>query len=105
MEPYSIAQSGPVCRVKLGGDLTAGIVPELLADLRKNLLPETREVAFDLASTSLLDSTGIGLLIAAYNTLRPRDGKVTVAGVSPYQFQVLQSMRLVTRLNVTARAT
>ncbi len=105
MDPYSIDHSGHQCSVKLAGDLTAAIVPDLLSALRKQIQPETQEVSFDLTAVSLLDSTGIGLLIAAYNTLRPREGKVSVTGVSPYHFQVLQSMRLVTRLNVTPRAT
>ncbi len=103
MDAYVIEQKDASCGVRLIGDLTASVVPSLQAALRHNLPPGVREVRFDLQNATLVDSSGIGLLIATRNTLAPRGGTVSVSGVSPDLFQLLQSMRLVTRLNVSAR--
>lgn len=104
MEAYTIQRNGGACEVRLTGDLTAAVVPGLQSALRQALPADVREVAFDLGAAAMLDSSGIGLLIATCNSLASRKGKVRVLGVSPEIHQLLQSMRLVTRLNVTARA-
>jgi anti-anti-sigma factor len=62
-----------------------------------------RELVFDLAPTVMLDSSGIGLLIAAANSVAPNGGKVRVTNVCPDIFRLLQSMRLTSRLNVSGR--
>jgi len=59
---------------------------------------------FDLSSTAMLDSSGMGLLIAAANSVVPQGGKVRVTNVGPEIFRLLQSMRLTARLNVSGRA-
>jgi anti-anti-sigma factor len=61
------------------------------------------EVVFDLGQAAMLDSSGIGLLIAAYNTVSRRQGRLHVVNVSGDVFQLLQTMRLVSRLNVVGR--
>ncbi len=104
MAAYVIEQKEQQGSVKLMGDLTAVLVPELQAGLREMLNNGTRELVFDLASTTMLDSTGIGLLIAASNSLASSGGKVQVTNVCPDIFHLLQSMRLTARLNVSVRA-
>jgi len=90
--------------VRLMGDLTAVLVPELQAALKKMLDSGARELVFDLANTTMLDSSGMGLLIAAANSLARNGGKIRVTNVSPDIFRLLQSMRLTARLNVSGRA-
>ena len=90
--------------VQLAGDLTAVLVPELQAGLKKVLQAGARDLVFDLSSTRMLDSSGMGLLIAAANSLTLIGGKVQVTNVSPDIFRLLQSMRLTKRLNVSGRA-
>lgn len=103
MAAYVIDQNDQQCSVKMTGDLTAVLVAGLQADLKEKLSKGVREVDFDLASTVMLDSSGIGLLIAAANSLSPHGGKVMVTNVSADIFRLLQSMRLTARLNVSAR--
>ncbi|WP_162601473.1 STAS domain-containing protein [Occallatibacter savannae] len=89
--------------IRLDGNLTALVVPDLQAEL-KNLLTEgIRRLTFDLAETAMLDSTGIGLLIAATNTAMRTGGELRVINASPEIFRLLQNMRLTARLNVSAR--
>jgi anti-anti-sigma regulatory factor len=51
----------------------------------------------------MLDSTGIGLLIAARNSIAAKGGTLRVQAVSQDIFKLLQNMRLVSRLNVSGR--
>lgn len=105
MGDYKIERNAKHCRVQLAGDLTAATVPALRTALKAELDAGVREVVFDLAQTGMLDSSGIGVLIAVFNSLSASQGTLKVVNVSTDIFQLLQSMRLVARLNVTARAT
>ena len=104
MAAYVIEQNEQQGSVKLTGDLTAILVPELRAGLRETLNRGARELVFDLTSTAMLDSSGIGLLIATANSVARSGGRVRVTNVCPDIFRLLQSMRLTGRLNVTAKA-
>ena len=105
MTTYSLQHTGNrSCSVILAGDLTASSVPGLQAELKQQLVSGTDELVFDLAATAILDSSGIGLLIAAANSLGRQSGRVRVLNASPEICQLLQSMRLTHRLNVSGRA-
>lgn len=101
---YVVDLKGEQGLVKLTGDLTAIQVPDLQIALKEMLDKGAREFVFDLASTSMLDSSGMGLLIAAANSLAPNAGKVRVTNACPDIFRLLKSMRLTARLNVSGRA-
>jgi anti-anti-sigma factor len=103
MEAYTIERNGDECLVTVQGDLTAPIVPALQAALKKELEQGARKAVFDLAATDMLDSSGIGLLIAANNSLSSRMGGITVSHVSENILRLLQNMRLVSRLHVSGR--
>lgn len=104
MAAYVSEQKDQQGAVKMKGDLTAILVPELQACLKEMIGKGAREVVFDLTKTAMLDSSGMGLLIAAANSLAPMGGSVRVTNVCPEIFRLLQSMRLTARLNVSARA-
>jgi anti-sigma B factor antagonist len=104
MPDYVIEQKELEGFVNLEGDLTAVRVPELQVALKQVLERGVRDLIFDMSGTVMLDSSGIGLLIAASNTLARQGGKVRVTNVSPDIFHLLQSMRLTARLNVSVRA-
>jgi serine/threonine-protein kinase RsbW len=103
MAAYVIEHHDQQGSVRLNGDLTAVLVPELQAGLQDLLNQGARELEFDLATTRMLDSSGIGLMIASANSLVPNGGKVRVTNVCPDIFRLLQSMRLTARLNVSGR--
>ena len=104
MSAYVIEEKDKQGLVTLTGDLTAVLVPDLQAGLKELINGGARELVFDLANTAMLDSSGMGLLIAAANSLAPNGGKVRVTNVCPDIFRLLQSMRLAARLNVSAQA-
>jgi anti-anti-sigma factor len=104
MAAFVSEQNNQQGSVRLKGDLTAILVPELQVSLKEMMDNGARELVFDLASTVMLDSSGMGLLIAAANSLAPLGGKVRVTNVCPDIFRLLQSMRLTARLNVSGNA-
>ena len=103
MAKYTLEQIGRICRVTLQGDLIAALIPDLQAALKQHLSQGLDEIVFDLAATVMLDSSGIGLLIATSNSLARLQGRVQVINVSPDILQLLQSMRLASRLNASGR--
>ena len=104
MAAYVLKQEGERASVILKGDLTAIVVPDLQVDLRGMLNNGARDLVFDLSKCGMLDSSGMGLLIAAANSLAPLGGKIRVTNVGTDIFRLLQSMRLTARLNVSATA-
>jgi anti-anti-sigma factor len=103
MAEYNVERNGKNCRVLLAGDLTAASVASVQAGLKAELAKGIEELVFDLRNTVMLDSSGIGLLIAAHNSLSRVQGRLRVTNASADVFRLLQSMRLVSRLNVQAR--
>ncbi len=103
MATYTLEQNGRTCRVTLQGDLIAAVLPDLQAALKQQLAQGVDEVLFDLAATVMLDSSGIGLLIATSNTMARQQGRVRVINASADILQLLQSMRLTSRLNASGR--
>ena len=103
MTDYTIEQMGQELVVTLASDLTASVVAGLQGSLKERLGQETTGVVFDLGETQVLDSSGVGLLIATSNTMAKRQGKVRVIQVSEEIHHLLRSMRLVSRLNATPR--
>lgn len=101
---YTIEQNGRTCRIIMNGDLVASGVDELKSAIKGQLQAGTDEVIFDLGTTTQLDSTGIGLLIATSNSMARQQGRVRLVNASPDILQLLQSMRLAARLNASGRA-
>lgn len=101
---YTIEQNGRTCRITMNGDLVASGVAELKSAIKDQLQAGTDEVIFDLATTTQLDSSGIGLLIATSNSMARQQGRVRLVNASPDILQLLQSMRLAARLNASGGA-
>ena len=101
MAAFIIDQKDEQGHVKLTGDLTAVMVPDLQIGLKEMLKKGAHDLVFDLGNSKMLDSSGMGLLIAAANSVGSGGGRVRVTNVSPDIFRLLQSMRLTARLNVS----
>lgn len=103
MSSYQMERTGEGCRLTVNGGLTAVLVPELQQALKAEVDKGAQQITFDLAETRMVDSSGIGLLIAASNTLSQRHGKLSVINTAPEILRLLRSMRLVSRLNISGR--
>ncbi|MHC1744387.1 MAG: STAS domain-containing protein [Syntrophobacteraceae bacterium] len=103
MSEFEIRRDGDKLGVVLQGDLTASVVPVLKPALLSALEEGGTEVEFDFDKTVVIDSTGIGFLIATYNSLQKKTGTVRIVQASNDIFRLLQSMRLEKRLSVATR--
>ena len=102
MADISITRAGTAAKITLQEQLTAVEAPALQAALKQEIAQGIREINIDLTRTQSLDSTGIGLLIAASNSLTALQGSIQLTQVAPPLLKLLQSMRLVERLHAVA---
>lgn len=105
MAAYFLEQKTDHVSVKLTGDLTSVLVPDLQIALKSALDQGVADVRFNLEPTAMLDSSGMGLLIATSNSLARVGGRMQVINSSPDIHRLLQCMRLTARLNVAAPMT
>jgi len=103
MSSYRVECTEGNCRVLINGGLTAVLVPELQQAIKHEVDGGASKLTVDLGDTSMVDSSGIGLLIAASNTLTQKNGNMMVVNTSPEILRLLRSMRLISRLNVSGR--
>ncbi len=103
MSSYRMEHVEGGCRLAINGGLTVVLVPELQQALKAEVESGAEQITFDLAETRMVDSSGIGLLIAASNSLSQKSGKLSVVNAAPEIFRLMRSMRLVSRLNVSGR--
>jgi anti-sigma B factor antagonist len=75
-------------------DIVAASIPELRAKMREAVAEGVRELVLDLTDVHMVDSSGIGLLISAYNSLRKVGGKLSVIHASAEILELFQSMRM-----------
>jgi anti-anti-sigma factor len=78
----------------LDTDLTAVNVPEFRAQIQTLIQDGTQELVIDLGQTRVIDSMGIGLLVAAHNSLRRLHGSLSLVNVSKDLLDLLKAFRL-----------
>lgn len=103
MSSYRMEPTDGGCRLCVNGGLTVVLVPELQQALKAEVGRGAHNITFDFAETRMVDSSGIGLLIATSNTLAQNNGTLAVINAAPEILRLLRSMRLVSRLNVSGR--
>jgi anti-anti-sigma factor len=84
-----------------GENLVAAELPELRAKLRGILEEGVRDIVIDLAAVQMVDSSGIGLMMAAHNSLRKVGGQFALIHASEDLLALFQSMRMHQHFSVT----
>jgi anti-anti-sigma factor len=75
MNDETISQEASAIVVRIEGDLVAAKLPSLRSELRKMVGSGILHLTLDLAKTQMVDSSGIGLLISAHNSLKKAGGE------------------------------
>jgi serine/threonine-protein kinase RsbW len=83
------------------GNVVAATVPELRSALRGALSQGVRQMTIDFAGVEMVDSTGLGLLISAHNSVSKAGGRLAVINVSVEILELFQSMRIHQHFSVT----
>ena len=86
--------------VVLEGDLVASAAEELRPHFKELVDQGARDLTIDFANAGMIDSLGMGLLIAAYNSVREQGGGVTLINVNDEIRDLLNTMRLNRHLTI-----
>lgn len=80
--------------IQPAGDVVAASVAALRSTMRGIVGDGVRELVMDLTNVQMVDSSGIGLLISAHNSLRRTGGRLAVIHASPEVLDLLMTMRI-----------
>jgi len=74
--------------------IVAATLPELRQKMREIVDEGVRELVVDLDGVRMVDSSGIGLLMAAHNTMSKVGGELAVIRASADLLALFQAMRM-----------
>jgi|WetSurMetagenome_2_1015567.scaffolds.fasta_scaffold690510_2 anti-anti-sigma factor len=94
MPGIQITQNNTQAALILQENLVASLVPDLKSTLKNLLQQGVTKLEIDFTHVQIVDSTGIGCLIAAHNSLSKNGGSLSVFGMSQDIYELFCSMRL-----------
>ncbi len=84
--------------MSLRGDVDLGGAPELRAILSPILESDNPRLLIDLSGVNFMDSTGVGIIVNAFNRVREKQGAIAFCTPTPRVHRVLQISGLLTKL-------
>ncbi len=95
-----IVNQGDQMIIKPGMDIVASMAGDFKNELLSAINDSSGEVVIDLQGVEMVDSVGIGVIIAAHNTLNSSDRKLKVINVTKDIYGLFTTMRLNRRFTV-----
>jgi anti-sigma B factor antagonist len=93
---FSRNKEGDVLVIELRGRMSVGEGDaEAGEEIRSAAAAGERKILLDMKGVPVLDSSGVGELMAAYASVSRRGGTIKLLGLSPRVGEVLKSTRLV----------
>lgn len=96
-----ITQAGAHATIVIGEKLAAADVSSFKNEAKRLIETGVTTLVLDCANLVVLDSTGIGCLIAMHNSLSRVNGSLAIIQVSADIYELLCSMRLDRRIKMT----
>lgn len=75
-------------------DLVASTVGSVRDVVKEMINSGVRELEFDMGQVEFIDSSGIGVLVAIYNSLNRLNGKLIIKNLSPSNLELFKALRL-----------
>lgn len=94
MNTFEIFAESDCTVLRPTNNLVAESMADLRAELRQCVADIEGDIRIDLSKVEFMDSSGIGLLIAAHNSLKERSSQLHVIGASDNIADLLTSMCL-----------
>lgn len=88
-----IIKKGDQTIIKPGRDIMASMSQEFRDYLKNSLDEVEKEMVIDLTDVKMIDSRGLGSLIAVYNSLNKVGKKLTITNVFPEVYEIFKTMR------------
>jgi anti-anti-sigma factor len=104
MADLEVARAESNARLFIREDLVASIVPEVRQEIKRLIAEGVTDLVVDLDAVRIVDSAGIGSLVAAYNSLVQKNGCLSVENVSSDLLDLFTSMRLDRHFSITRSA-
>ena len=89
-----VAKVMQATQLKPGCDVVASKADELRGRIKTLLEQGATNLQIDLTGVQMIDSVGLGLFIAAHNSLQKNGGKLTVVNASTHLYDLFRNMRL-----------
>jgi anti-anti-sigma factor len=89
-----ISKNGDQLVVKPGADVVASMANEFRSQLHELVQKSPKILVIDLSGVKMVDSVGIGVIIATHNSLNKIDGELRVTNVADDIFTLFSTMRL-----------
>ena len=97
----SIRQIGGVTIVDIRGRMVLGKESAFMRDLIYDLLRnDHKQIVLNLGAVEYIDTTGVGLLVGSYTTVRKRGGKMTLLNLQEQVSAVMQITNLYTVFDI-----
>ena len=91
----STRQVQDVTIVDLGGRITLGEASVAVRDLINNLISKgNKKILFNLAEVNYIDSSGIGVLVSSFTSVRSQGGELKLVNMSKRIRDLLQITKL-----------
>jgi anti-anti-sigma factor len=94
MSEVTVIPEKDTATIRPDGDLVAARLPPLRSRLRQLAAEGVCHLTVDLSGTQMVDSAGIGLLIAAHNSMKRAGGELKVVHASPDIVSLFRTMRI-----------
>ena len=98
----AITREGSTVTIAPGRDLVSTMVPDFKHELNAVLDESPQILRLDLSGAAMMDSIGIGVLIATHNSMKRKGGSLVICGASENIVKLFKSMRLDRHLNLDA---
>lgn len=95
-----ISREGSGITVNPGQDIISSMVQDFKQELGVLINENPAELRIDLGATSMMDSIGIGLVIATHNSMKKNGGKLVLLNASENILKLFKTMRLDQHLNL-----
>jgi len=89
-----ISKDGSTVTIKPCCDIVASVLDGLKAELKGILEGGPSKLIIDFEGIDMIDSMGIGILIATYNSLKKQNATLELTNVSAEIANLLRNMRL-----------
>jgi anti-sigma B factor antagonist len=91
---FERVDSGDETVLRIAGSLDAVTAPELRPTLEALVSEGRRKITVNLEGLRLIDSSGVGAIVALYKRVRAVGGQVRVVGLRDQPLAIFQLLRL-----------
>ena len=100
---YAVTREEVKATVKPGADIIASELAEFKPVLKSVIDEGITELVIDMDGVAMIDSMGLGIIIAAHNSLKKNGGKLKAVNLSKDMHNLFKSMRLDQHFTVVAK--